>query len=99
MIKVEVREKNILVLGHANFDDYGKDIVCAAVSSVVITSVEAIARFDKDAITVNKEDNGLEIVIVKHDEITTNLLDNMLVCLKEIEKKYSKNIKIFYKEE
>ena len=43
MIKIEVKKKNISIVGHANYDEYGKDIVCAAVSSVVITSIEAIA--------------------------------------------------------
>ena len=43
MIKVEVIKKNISIIGHANFDEYGKDIVCAAASSIVITSIEAIA--------------------------------------------------------
>jgi len=52
MIKIEVTNNHISILGHANYDDYGKDIVCAAVSTTVITSVEAIAKFDIDAITV-----------------------------------------------
>ena len=36
----------------------------------------------------------LEIKINKQDDITLKLIDNMLTCLKELEKKYSKNIKI-----
>ena len=99
MIKVEVTKKCISILGHANFDDYGKDIVCAAISSVVITSVEAIASFDKNAITIKEETNNLTIIINKRDNITNNLITNMLNCLKEIEKKYPKNIKITNKEE
>ena len=43
MIKVEVTKDNISIHGHAMYDDYGKDIVCAAVSSIVMTSVESIA--------------------------------------------------------
>ena len=39
MIKVEVTKKDISIAGHAMYDDYGKDIVCAAVSSVITTSV------------------------------------------------------------
>ena len=55
--------------GHAMFDDYGKDIVCAAVSSIVITTVNGILGIDKDSIKVNTEDE-IEIEIVKHDKIT-----------------------------
>ena len=50
MVKVEVKGNRITILGHANYDEYGKDIVCAAVSSVVTTTIEAIAIFDNDAV-------------------------------------------------
>ena len=99
MIKVEVTKNTIKVLGHANYDEYGKDIVCASASTIVITSIEAIARFDIDAIDVNEEDNKLTITINKHDNVTDTLIDNMLSCLQELEKKYSKNIKIINREE
>lgn len=98
MIRVEVRKNCISVIGHANFDDYGRDIVCAAVSSVVITSVEAISRFG-DYVDISNSNDRLDIIIKKHDEISDKLIDNMLTCLTEIEKKYRKNLKISYKEE
>ena len=99
MIKVEVTKNRILLFGHANFDDYGKDIVCAAVSSVVITTIEAIARFDEEAININEAQNKLEIIINKHDDITDKLIGNMLNLLNELVMKYPKNIKITNKEE
>ena len=99
MIKIEVTKKNILILGHASYDDYGKDIVCAAVSATVITSVEAIARFDANAISINESKDKLEIIQNKEDDITNKLITNMLSLLKELEKKYPKNIKIINKEE
>jgi len=99
MIKVEVRKGYISVKGHANYADIGKDIVCAAVSSIVICSTEAIARFDNGAVDVKRSDNLLEIFIKKEDYITKNLVDNMIVCLKEVSKKYPKNIQITNKEE
>lgn len=99
MIKVEVSNNNISILGHANYDDYGKDIVCSAVSSVVLCSIEAISSFDIDAITIEQQENKLVIVINKKDNITVTLINNMIKCLKEIEKKYSRNIKIINKEE
>ena len=99
MIKVEVTNNRISILGHACYDDYGKDIVCAAVSGVVITSVEAIASIDKSAIDIKENTDKLELIINKHDDITNKLINNMLNLLKELEKKYPKNIKIINKEE
>ena len=99
MIKVEVNKKNISIVGHANFSVYGKDIVCAAASSVVITSIEALASFDKDSVDIIQNKDKLEIKINKEDNITKTLIQNMLNCLTELEKKYPKNIKITNKEE
>ena len=53
MIKVKVLKENdfykeIIITGHANYDSYGKDIVCSSVSSIVVTTVNAIISLDKD---------------------------------------------------
>ena len=99
MIKIEVTKNNISILGHANYDEYGKDIVCASVSGVIICSVEAISKFDINAIDIKESKDKLELIINKEDEITKKLIANMLNCLKELEKKYPKNIEIIDREE
>lgn len=99
MIKVHVTNGNISIQGHANYNDYGKDIVCAAVSSIVMCSVEAMALFDKDSVNVIENNNKIDLVINYNTDITDKLICNMINCLKEIEKKYPKNIKIINKEE
>ena len=93
MIKVEVSKDCISISGHANFDEYGKDIVCAAVSSTVLTTINGILSIDNKSIKV-EEDNILRIIVLNRTEIVDKLLNNMIRCLKEIEKKYEKNIKI-----
>lgn len=98
MIKVNLKRinektKSVSITGHALYDDYGKDIVCASVSSIVITSVNAIIRFDMESISYNTE-NGIFISILKHNEITDTLIDNMVSLLVELEKQYKKNIQI-----
>ena len=84
MIKIEVNKKSISIVGHANFDEYGKDIVCAAASSIVITSIEALASFDKNSVDIIQNKDKLEIKINKNDNITNKLIKNMLNCLKEL---------------
>ena len=46
MIKIKEKDNKIIISGHASFDEYGKDIVCASVSSIVITSINAILRYN-----------------------------------------------------
>lgn len=99
MIKVKVEKDSISIIGHANYSDFGKDIVCASVSSIVITSIEAIAKFNNKSVDIINSSDKIDIIINIHDDITDKLIDNMLTCLKEIEKQYPKNIKITNKEE
>lgn len=98
MIKVQVEKENesmkrILIRGHSGYSESGTDIVCAAVSSVVTTSVNAILSF-KETIQVTDDGDTLEIQVLEHDKITDTLLENMLNLLKEIERQYQKNIKM-----
>lgn len=91
MIKVRIKKNEIIVSGHANYDVYGKDIVCASVSSIVITTVNAIIRIDSSAISYEEID-GLDIKILKNNEIVKKLIDNMVDSLDELQKNYPKNI-------
>ena len=94
MIKVNIKDAVITVSGHANYADYGKDIVCASVSSLIISTVNAVLKFDKKAISYREEKNLLVINILKKDEITTKLIGNMIDMLKELEDQYPENIKL-----
>ncbi|HIS90307.1 MAG TPA: ribosomal-processing cysteine protease Prp [Candidatus Faecisoma merdavium] len=93
MIKVSIKQKQIIIKGHANYDELGKDIVCASVSSMVITTVNAILRIDNDAIKYS-DNNGVTIDIIKDDEITNKLINNLIDLLEELEKQYPKYIEI-----
>lgn len=94
MIKVKIDNNKIEVSGHAYFDDIGKDIVCASVSSIVITTINAIIEIDEDAILYEDLDNKILIEILKEDEIVMKLINNMIFMLEGLEKDYPKNIKI-----
>ncbi len=96
MIKVLLKSENnkvkkITMSGHANYDDYGKDIVCSAASSIVITTVNAILEIDKTWIDYSLK-NDLTIVVIKDNDILNKLINNMVNMLKELESKYQENI-------
>ena len=99
MITVNISNKNnekhkINVLGHADYADYGKDIVCAGASTIVTTTVNAIAKFDKKYISYEQKKDNFEIVILEHNEIVDNLISNMIDMLENLENDYPKNIKL-----
>jgi uncharacterized protein YsxB (DUF464 family) len=94
MVKISIKDDEIIISGHANYDDYGKDIVCASVSTIAITTINAMIEFDKDSINVEESVGYLKINILKHTKETDTLISNMNKLFEELELKYPKNIKI-----
>lgn len=99
MTSISVLKKNenvisIEIKGHTNYEDIGKDIVCASISSIVTTTVNAILRLDNESITYDVKDGYINLKILKHDKYTDILITNMLDLLKELSSDYPKNVKI-----
>lgn len=99
MIKIDVKEINneinhIKISGHAGYAESGYDIVCASVSSIAITTVNALLSINEDCLSYVEKDGLLEIDILKHDEIIDKILNNMLSMLEELSKEYKKYVKI-----
>lgn len=100
MIKVKIFKKGtdiekIKITGHAKYADYGKDIVCSGVSSIVITTITAIMSFDEKYISYTSiKDDFTEIRIEQQNEIVKTLISNMIRLLNEIKEDYPKNIEI-----
>lgn len=98
MIKVQVKKTtgidSIIISGHSGYDVEGHDIVCAGVSSIVITTVNAILRLEKNAINYESKSGYVKIDIMKHNEIVDKLIENMLSLLNEMQDKYKKYIEI-----
>ena len=94
MIKIKFDKDKISIKGHSGYSVIGKDIVCASVSSIVITSINAIIRIDEKAISYKQDEGFIEINILKHSEIVDLLILNMKELLKELQIQYDKYIKI-----
>ena len=86
--------KQITLKGHANYEEYGKDIVCAAVSATYLCTINGILSLKENSIEVLSNHNTEIINILDNNDITNKLLQNMIRCLKSLEKKYPNNIKI-----
>ena len=98
MIKVRISKKDNVIQsihckGHAMYDDYGKDIVCASFSTMIITTINAILTFDQNAISYT-DNNDLKIINIKKDNITNRLLNNLVNMIYELRDNYNKNINI-----
>lgn len=97
MIKVEIRYVNdkfayLEVKGHANDGEYGKDLVCAGVSSIVVGALNNIDAKNYD-ITIKEGHVKVQTIneITTHDEI---VFETLLTQLETMEESYPLNIKI-----
>ena len=99
MIKVKIEKQNskykkITMTGHANYDDYGKDIVCSAASSIMTTTVNGIIALDKESLSYLVSKKGIIIDIKNENKNTQILIGNMINLLKELERNYPTNIEV-----
>lgn len=94
MIKINIKNNIITMTGHADYADYGKDIVCASASSIVTTSINLCLRFNKESLKYKEEKDKLTIEVLSSDDNITLTINNMLMMLEELASTYKKNIKI-----
>ena len=99
MITISLSKNNnqvdeIIISGHSGYKEYGSDIVCSSVSSIAITSINAILKIDEESLKYEQEDGFLKITILKHNDVIDKLLENMLELLRDLEKQYGKYVKI-----
>ena len=99
MITVKIEKKGskykrVSILCHAMYDDIGKDIVCSAVSSIAITTVNGLLSLDKNNISYMVSKKGMIITVKSDDRTTQILIKNMISLLKELETNYKDNIEV-----
>ena len=94
MIKINIKKNQIIIEGHSNYSEFGTDIVCASVSSISITTINALLKLDNKCIKYEEKDGFIKIDILKHNKYVDTLIENMIDLLKELEKQYKKNIQV-----
>ena len=99
MISVNVKfidgnVKSLTVSGHANYDDYGKDIVCAGVSAIATGGVNALDKYS-EFVKCDLVDGTIIIDVIKFEHDSQIILKTLLTQLETIEQSYKKYIKIY----
>ncbi len=69
--------KKIECKGHAGFADYGKDIVCAAISVLTINTINSIEQLTQDEIVVGQDENK-GIISIEFKDIPSKEADLLL---------------------
>ncbi len=94
--KYEVSNNHYLSLkvsGHAEYGEYGKDLVCASVSSIMFGFMNGLDALN-EKIDIKQLEN--EIVIKNHSDskVVDNYFELVIMQLKTIEESYGDFIKV-----
>ncbi len=96
-IKVETKADELVSLtisGHAQSDEYGKDLVCAGVSSIGIGALNALDRLAKDDIKERMDEGYIKIDVLQSTEAVELILKTVLIQLETIALAHPEFIKI-----
>ena len=96
MINITVKKRkgsylDFLSKGHAGYAEEGQDIVCAAVSALIITTVNSLEKFTEEQIEA-EADEGYVSIHFKTNPNTERgklLMDSLILGLTEIEHSYN----------
>ena len=96
MITIEVtkRQGDYIQLksnGHAMFDENGRDIVCSAVSVLVINTINSIEKFTdcKCAVDTNQDSGYIDFAVSNPNHDSNLMMKSLLLGLEGIINSYS----------
>ncbi len=88
--------------GHAGFARFGKDIVCAGISILVLNTINSIQAYTEEGFTCDAEQKSGDICfrfsdVPEHDAVL--LMDSMILGLQGIQSSYGKKfLRLQFKE-
>ena len=89
--------EGFLCSGHAGYDDFGKDIVCASISVLVINAINSIETFTSVAYICEADEETGDIDFKFTEDISPDaslLIESMILGLREIQNEYGKKFLI-----
>ena len=84
MITVTITENGLTIDGHAGYAEIGKDIVCAAVSSLTQGLIHSLKVLTDDEISYRVASGHAEITYKDLSERGTLLVDSFFIAVSDI---------------
>lgn len=94
MIVIRVREDGVTIEGHANYAEYGKDIVCAGMTAIMRTFVKSIEDLTEDKIEYKISSGKVDIHYRNLSAKSKTLVDSFFVGICMIANEYPEYVKI-----
>lgn len=96
LIKKEKR-LGFAIKGHANFDQHGYDIVCAAVSILSYTAVNTLDYYEVEFDFFDDE-NEMKVSLENPNEKSEIILNNFEIGIKTLLTNYNEYVNLNYRE-
>ena len=102
-VKIEkINATGVEVKGHAGYDEYGKDIVCAAVSVLTVNMANSVEKFTDDGFKGSVDEKTGQFIFHFTGTVSAEsklLMDSLILGLTDIAESYGdKYIKIRFRE-
>ena len=87
--------KSFKIIGHADYAEYGYDIVCSGITTAVFTSLGLIKKYlNESEYDYQELDGTISLNFKGTNQIVDDIIENLIEVLKNIERQYPKNLKI-----
>lgn len=94
MIVITRRKDSITITGHAGYAEQGKDIVCAAVSTLVQTLIQAVEKLTTDVIEYDMKPGKVHIKFWNLSSETKTLIGSFFCGVDMIAFEYPNHVQI-----
>lgn len=93
MISILIKKDGFTISGHSNYDEHGKDIVCASVTAISQTALLGLGAYEK--IEFEMEDGNTSVEVEDIGQEGEAILYAMKLGLKSIAGQYPEYVEIF----
>ena len=94
MIEVKVRKNEIIVSGHANYAEYGHDIICAGATALAQTLIKSIQDLTEDEIEYDIKPGLVDIKYRDLSEKSRTLVDSFFIGVCMIADEFPEYVRI-----
>lgn len=99
MIRIQVRTVGsdictIEISGHAMAGPYGQDLVCAGVSAIALSSLNAIDELYRDACKLSANQNKIVVYVQKNSSSLQEVLKFLVTQLDMMKRSYPDHIRL-----
>ena len=94
MTKVTKKYNTIIIDGHANYAEYGQDIVCSAVSTLAQTLICSLERLTDAKLNTIVNSGYIKIVYEESKEGVQLLVDSFFIGIEGVAAAYPEYVKV-----